>query len=212
MCYRIGFVDHILKIAPFWQIKTLRAQPGQQHVEQRRASLEKCLKVIASPAFGDGSHPTTRLCLQVLSSINPLDSKFRALDFGSGNGILSLAIARMGGQAAGVEIDPNAMRVSQINVELNQVRSQVRLSESLSSVELASQDLVMANILRPILIEYSEELCSRCKPGGAVLLSGLVATDIPEITVRFNNLLHRTDATVYRLEEWRAVYWPSLAL
>ena len=66
-------------------------------------------------------------------------------------------------------------------------------------------DLVMANILSPVLLDHAEALCARQSRDGRMVLSGLVATDVPAILARFKPRLAPMKAETYERGEWRAV-------
>jgi ribosomal protein L11 methyltransferase len=153
--------------------------------------------------FGDGSHPTTRLCLRALGAFAPARAGWRMLDFGAGNGVLAIAAAHRGALAHAVEIDPAALAHAGANAAHNGVA--IGLSLTLADAP-GPYDFVMANILRPILLEHAEVLCARLAPGGGLVLSGLVATDLPEVSVRYQALLDRRPED-YRLGDWRALVW-----
>ena len=93
-------------------------------------------------AFGTGSHPTTRLCLQWLDS--ELKGGESVLDYGCGSGILAIAALKLGaGSAAGVDIDEQAIRASNDNAAQNNVNAQFHLPDSLPAGQF---DVVVANI------------------------------------------------------------------
>jgi ribosomal protein L11 methyltransferase len=151
--------------------------------------------------FGDGSHPTTRLCLQAVRSL--VRPGMRVLDFGAGSGILSIAAVQRGAVADAVEIDPAAIAHARENAALNAVT--FGLHQTLDTLP-GPYDLVVANILRKILLDHAEALCARQAPGGGLVVSGLVATDLPEVGVRYGNLLGRRPES-YQLDDWRALAW-----
>jgi ribosomal protein L11 methyltransferase len=128
------------------------------------------------------------------------------LDFGSGSGILAIGAARLGAMVEAIEIDEEAILHAEENARFNSVADQIRCSRTLESVR-GPFDVVVANILRPVLMEYSGELAGRLAPGGTLILSGLVATDVPEVSVRFTRLLDGRRPEVYRRDDWCALLW-----
>jgi ribosomal protein L11 methyltransferase len=158
--------------------------------------------------FGDGSHPSTQLCLQAIAALSPRGSAWRMLDFGSGSGILSIAAARLGASIDAVEIEPGAIEHAARNVDANGVRDRVR---PLRTIDAAAGpfDLVVANILRAVLVAFAEPLASALARGGALVLAGLVSTDVPEVTARYARLLGGMRPEVYERSEWRALVWRS---
>lgn len=128
-------------------------------------------------AFGTGTHPTTRLCL------NWLDEHLRGgehvLDYGCGSGILAIAAMKLGARsAAGVDIDPQAVRVSRENAERNGVAASFHASDSAPPLEA---DVVLANILANPLRVLAPALAAAVRPGGRVVLSGILAGQAEDV-------------------------------
>ena len=128
-------------------------------------------------AFGTGSHPTTRLCLEWLErSVTPNVS---LLDYGCGSGILAIAAARLGaGKVLGVDIDPQAVSAAADNAERNQVSA--RFEDSTKDI-LGQFDIVVANILSNPLKALAPAICSHVRPGGKLALSGILAEQAEEL-------------------------------
>ena len=129
-------------------------------------------------AFGTGSHPTTRLCLQWLDS--ELKGGESVLDYGCGSGILAIAALKLGaGSAAGADIDEQAIRASNDNAAQNNVNAQFHLPDSLPAGQF---DVVVANILANPLRMLGEMLAGRTKQGGRIVLSGLLDEQVEELS------------------------------
>lgn len=128
-------------------------------------------------AFGNGTHFTTRLALVGLEeTIEPGMSVF---DAGTGSGILAIAAAKLGASRVdGVDIDPVSVRTALENVERNMLDVPVRLEVgSVGSGEPfdgQQYDLVLANIIARILTELSDAIVAKVKPGGLLVLSGII--------------------------------------
>ncbi|MBV8656935.1 MAG: 50S ribosomal protein L11 methyltransferase [Burkholderiales bacterium] len=128
-------------------------------------------------AFGTGSHPTTWLCLQWLDTA--LKAGETVLDYGCGSGILAIAAKRLGaGETHGVDIDSQAMIASRQNAEQNQVAIDFFLPDAAPDRQY---DVVVANILTNPLKVLAPLLASRCKAGGKLALSGILAEQADEI-------------------------------
>ena len=128
-------------------------------------------------AFGTGSHPTTRLCLEWLErTVVPGVS---VLDYGCGSGILAIAAARLGAaEVLGVDIDPQAVAVAIGNAERNRVRA--RFEDSAKTIR-GQYDIVVANILSNPLKALAPALCGHVRPGGKLALSGVLAVQADEL-------------------------------
>jgi ribosomal protein L11 methyltransferase len=128
-------------------------------------------------AFGTGSHPTTRLCLQWLCA--QIQPDHTLLDYGCGSGILGIAGARLGAKSVtAVDIDPHALEAAEHNARQNAVEIQLRHS----GLPLPSRfDRVVANILTNPLCVLAPLLVSRVAPGGRIALSGILATQVDTV-------------------------------
>ncbi len=130
-------------------------------------------------AFGTGTHPTTALCLRWLATALPTRPASQwLLDFGCGSGILAIAARLLGvARVDGIDIDPQALQASRDNAQANRVETgmQVYLPEEYArQVGHRQYDIVMANVLSGPLLERVEQLAGHCKPGGHIVLSGIL--------------------------------------
>ena len=129
-------------------------------------------------AFGTGSHPTTHLCLQWLD--RHLQRGESVLDYGCGSGILTIAALKLGaGSGTGVDIDPQAIKSSCDNAAQNEVQAAFYLPEQLPA---GQYDVVVANILANPLRMLGEMLAGRTKTGGRIVLSGILAEQVEEMS------------------------------
>ena len=128
-------------------------------------------------AFGTGSHPTTRLCLEWLE--RSVTEGISVLDYGCGSGILAIAAARLGAcDVLGVDIDPQAVSAAQGNAERNEVSA--RFADSASEIE-GQFDIVVANILSNPLKALAPAICSHVRPGGKLALSGILSEQAEDL-------------------------------
>jgi ribosomal protein L11 methyltransferase len=128
-------------------------------------------------AFGTGSHPTTRLCLEWLE--RNVHAGCSVLDYGCGSGILAIAAARLGaGSVVGVDIDPFAVEAARANARRNAVTA--TFHDSAQPVA-GAYDLVVANILSNPLRVLAPAICTRVRSGGRLALSGILREQADEI-------------------------------
>ncbi len=128
-------------------------------------------------AFGTGTHPTTALCLSELDSM-ALDGQC-VVDYGCGSGILAVAALRLGASTAlGVDNDPQALAATRDNANRNGILAtalEVALPGAYDRLAWSQRsDVVIANILAGPLVELADTLLGLLKPGGTLLLSGLL--------------------------------------
>lgn len=131
-------------------------------------------------AFGTGTHPTTALCLEWLDSQSLDDCE--VLDFGCGSGILAIAALLLGARhATCTDIDPQALEATADNAGRNAIDA-ARFSLYLPPELPAQQyDKVLANILAGPLVELAPQLADYCRPGGHLVLSGILAEQANEV-------------------------------
>ena len=128
-------------------------------------------------AFGTGSHPTTRLCLQWLE--RTIRGGERILDYGCGSGILAIAALRLGArEALGVDVDPLALVAARANAARNRV--DVRYINTETAPDFQA-DLVVANILANPLILLAPLLARYMSNGGRIALSGILEAQAEEV-------------------------------
>ncbi|MGZ3184224.1 MAG: 50S ribosomal protein L11 methyltransferase [Telluria sp.] len=140
-------------------------------------------------AFGTGSHPTTRLCMEWLEA-HPAPGK-SVLDYGCGSGILAMVAKKLGAaDVAGVDIDPQAIESARANAERNHVQVDYYLPDDFAASPNAHHaqgkfDIVVANILSSPLKLMAPMLSGRVAPGGALVLSGVLARQAEEVAAAY---------------------------
>ena len=159
-----------------------------------------CLAVDPGLAFGTGSHPTTHLCLLWLEQHTQLRNH-TLLDYGCGSGILAIAAAKLGCTAVvGTDIDPQAIVAARSNAQINQVEIQFILPNE-DAIELAPDtqyDIVMANILANPLQVLAPALVNKIRPGGQIVLSGVLARQAEEVIATYRQWL---DLSIWKESE-----------
>jgi precorrin-6B methylase 2 len=147
------------------------------------------LRLAEGLAFGTGLHPTTALCLEALEDLLDVVTPARALDVGTGSGILVLAALQRGvPRAAGVDTDANALRVASENLRLNGFVGRVSLVHGSIDAVRSTWPLVVANIRAAELMELAPALVRRMATGGRLVLSGIPHGVVPEVAQVYRRL------------------------
>ncbi|MDB5791796.1 MAG: ribosomal protein methyltransferase [Massilia sp.] len=140
-------------------------------------------------AFGTGSHPTTRLCMEWLEA-HPAPGK-SVLDYGCGSGILAMVAKKLDAlDVTGVDIDPQAIESARANAERNgcDITFYVPDDLAVSTNERHARgkfDIVVANILSSPLKLMAPMLSGRVAPGGSLVLSGVLARQAEEVAAAY---------------------------
>jgi ribosomal protein L11 methyltransferase len=133
-------------------------------------------------AFGTGTHPTTRLCLEWLAGELPANASL--LDYGCGSGILAIAASMLGAaRVTGVDIDAQAVLAARANAAANGVDAVFALPDGLGAV--GTFDVVVANILANPLRLLAPALAVRTRPGGHIVLSGILGDQAAEVAAAY---------------------------
>ncbi len=162
----------------FWVVPSWHEPP----TEARRV-----IRLDPGLAFGTGTHPTTRMCLRWIAHNAPTAGWPRVLDYGCGSGILAIGAALHGAQdVVGVDIDPAAVQASQANALANGVQ----VSTGLPDIVSGTYDLVIANILATPLKLLAPLLWGLVRPGGHLILAGILTRQAPELQAAYAAGLH----------------------
>jgi ribosomal protein L11 methyltransferase len=131
-------------------------------------------------AFGTGTHATTRLCLEWLEA--HVTAAARVIDYGCGSGILALAALRLGAaRAFCFDIDPQALIASADNARANALEDRLEVCADADLLPVAV-DILVANILAAPLCALAARFASLVRPGGALVLAGLMEDEGFEVT------------------------------
>lgn len=201
---RIGEQDWVAaSLAGLAPVRAGRFVVHGQHGRAQVKSNDLGLEIEAALAFGTGHHGTTRGCLLALDRLLKQRRPRRVLDLGTGTGVLAMAAAKslkLGVQCG--DIDPVAVKAARDNARLNGVAAYVRpvVSPGLRHEALrlcGPYDLIFANILARPLRVMAPSIASVAAPGADLVLSGLLALDVPGMLSSFGAqgfaLRHRVD-------------------
>ena len=135
-------------------------------------------------AFGTGTHATTGMCLEWLAAHPPLN--LDVIDYGCGSGILAIAALKLGARCAfGTDTDPQSLTVSRENAERNTVLDRLTLLLPDALPKHADANMVLANILAAALIQLAPRLTVLVRPGGTLILSGLLISQADEVEAAY---------------------------
>jgi ribosomal protein L11 methyltransferase len=142
------------------------------------------IEIVLDPgmAFGTGLHPTTQQCLVALSTL-PLEGK-GVLDVGTGSGILAIAAAKRGASpVVAVDNDPISVEAARENTTRNDVM--IPVGEGSAADVPGRFDLVIANIVSPVLQLIARDLVARLAPKGILIVTGISAPSEPQTRAAF---------------------------
>ncbi|HEU4702035.1 MAG TPA: 50S ribosomal protein L11 methyltransferase [Conexibacter sp.] len=141
------------------------------------------LVIDPAQAFGTGAHATTRLCLELLLDLaDARGERGPLLDLGCGSGVLAIAGAKLGfAPVQAVDFDPLSVEATRENAAVNGVQLDVDRCD-LRSDPIPAAPTVLANLLRPLLLDYAARLG---EPPSALIASGLLIHEADEISAAF---------------------------
>lgn len=166
----------------------------------RRAAKRGQQVVLLDPglSFGTGQHATTNFCLTQVASLRKAPHPPTLMDMGTGSGILAIAAAKLGyARVEAFDFDLDCVRITAENAALNGVQAEVRPYFA-DVTKLRPQtrdqfDVVCANLISDLLVAHRDRILARVRPGGSVVLAGILATQFKEV------------ATAYGAAGWKLV-------
>ncbi len=173
------------------------------------AAGEIVVTIYPGMAFGTGRHPTTLLCLRALEEVWEQDlpeaaNPWQVLDVGTGSGILALAAARLGAGVLAIDVDPEAVAAALDNVRLNALEERILVEPTLLHAIRQQFALILANLTTPDLLQLAETLTGHLLSGGALIMSGFLEKDRPQLEARFLGL-GLTEAGFLSQDDWGAL-------
>ena len=167
-----------LNWVPVWERETFQLPAG-----------EEVLWLDPGMAFGTGNHETTRLVVERLVAFAERHGTGgRVVDAGCGSGILALSTVKLGfPNVVAFDNDPLAIAVSKENAELNGLGGRVDfyVGDLVTGLAGRQAELVLANIQADVLMKFARELVNAVAPGGVLVLSGILATELAQVRTVF---------------------------
>lgn len=185
-------ITRYLTIVPEWEEYTKRQED------------EKLIVMDPGLAFGTGTHPTTQLSVQALEIV--LKGNETVLDVGTGSGVLTIASALLGAKEIyAFDLDDIAVQSAKNNINLNKLSAKITVKENnlLKNVTI-NADVVVANILAPIILELIPDAMRVLKPGGTFISSGIIKEQEEEILIGIKNEGFKVQQ-VNQIKDWIVV-------
>ena len=193
--FHIQHISNRLVIKPTW----LEYIPKQG---------QKIVEIDPGMSFGTGQHATTAYCLKMIDKLINDEGITTFLDAGCGSGILSIAAAKLGcKEIAAFDIDSDSIMIAGENLEINNITPENITLQTADLAEFSTTrktyDLVAANILAHILRENRDKIISFVKPGGKLILAGILTSDFE------NTAKHFSKAGVEQIDSFTEKEWTS---
>ena len=168
--------------------KTLLVKPSWS--KKRPAKNQAVVILDPGLSFGTGQHPTTSFCLGQIARCLNSGTTQSFLDIGTGSGILAIAAAKLGyAPVHAFDFDPESVRVARENARKNHVTGRIKLTRGyvtrLPLKPARQYDLVCANLIANLLIAERRRIVRRLKPGGTLVLAGVLAAEFAEVERAF---------------------------
>jgi len=166
--------------------------------------------VILDPglSFGTGQHPTTAFCLHEVAQCGKKRTRWSFLDIGTGSGILAIAAAKLGfSPVHAFDFDPDSVRIARANARTNGVQNRLRIMRQdvtkLPYRPPKQYDLICANLISTLLIAERQRIVAHLKPGGRLVLAGILKSEFSGVRKVFTKLGLKV-AAVGTGKEWRS--------
>ncbi len=196
LCYRSNLGNTFIDISydrPVAVSEHIFLKPP--HISLASHSGKKVIALEKGASFGGGEHPTTRLAIQLIDKLlhqQPwCDTKaaLRAIDIGTGSGVLALVAAKLGlGRVEAIDTDPCAVYEAKVNVNLNALGSQVLISDKRLMDFPNGFNLVFANLRTPTLMAIRAALLKLTTHDSALVLSGLKAEEAQDLCLEYEKI------------------------
>ncbi len=189
-----------------WQFGRLHWVPVWEREAFRLPAGDEVLWLDPGMAFGTGNHETTRLVVERLVKFAADNGVAgRVIDAGCGSGILALSAVKLGyARVAAFDNDPLAVEVSRENATLNDLVGKVEfyVGDLVTGLAGRRAELVLANIQADVLMKFARELLGAVAPGGALVLSGILAVELTQVRETFAGLATGWNVDSRVMGEW----------
>ena len=161
----------------------LTVRPSWESYEPAKG--EHVIIVEPGMSFGTGKHPTTQGCLIYLDELSQQGTDGRTVrDMGCGTGILAIGAKLLGfANVKAFDIDPDCIQSTQENAERNGLSIPVEIGDL--SHPWGKTDIVVANILAPVLIEFAQQVTRSVLPKGYLILSGILDSQYAKVRAAY---------------------------
>jgi ribosomal protein L11 methyltransferase len=166
--FRVERITERLTVVPVWD--PVPQAPGGM-----------VIRMDPGPAFGTGSHPTTRMCLESIENLHP-SSAWTLLDVGTGSGILAIYAAKLGAdKILALDTDPEALRWAGRNIELNHCSESITLSSKPLRELKGFFPMLVANLTRDVILDLLPDFERGLEKDGTLILSGLLHEQVQDV-------------------------------
>jgi ribosomal protein L11 methyltransferase len=177
--------------ATLWQKRFAALRIGERFLimppwDRKSESERVSIVVLPGRAFGTGHHPTTSGAILAIDDLMERRNAARALDVGTGSGILAIAMAMLGvAKVTAIDVDPLGLENSRENAGLNRVTRRITFSTTPIARVTGKFDLIVANILSSTLIAMAADLKRLLSHDGDLILGGILAREAKAVAARF---------------------------
>ena len=168
---------------PFQVGKNILIKPSWEKIEEDTDKI--VIEIDPGMAFGTGTHATTLMCIEALEKY--IEKDYLVYDIGTGSGILSVAAAKLGATALGIDIDEDSVRTAKDNVKINKCADKVKIIKgNLLNKVMDKSDIIVSNIIADAIINMSGSLNKFLKEGGYFIASGILQNKEDEVVEALN--------------------------
>jgi ribosomal protein L11 methyltransferase len=200
-------------------VPSLHVRPPWESPTERTDARE--IVIDPAQAFGTGAHATTRLCLELLLGLAAARERGTVLDVGAGSGVLAIAAAKLGnGPVLALDNDRESVLAIADNAARNGVQIEARRfdlrREALPLVDGKPAPVVLANLLRPLLLDLADTMAASGGPAAPghldLIASGLLREQADEVALAFARRLGLRERARRERGEWAALWLTSARL